>query len=295
MPTMEITTRIGCKNACVYCPQEKLVSAYAKRRGEAMMSFETFKVCIDKIPAEVDIEFSGMAEPWLNSECTKMVFYANEKGHRINVYTTLVGMSEADVEALEKIPFKRFWVHLPSRNGEEKISIDASFLKVLERIHKFLDAKKDSIEVSFHFRGVDAHPKIKELLGDSIKRKSLSTRANNVVVKDIAEPKRKRGVIGCQRGLRNNVLLPNGDVLLCCMDYGMQHVLGNLLFDSYELLFSGEEFKKIVASLMDESLDTLCRYCDMFAYEKNASVEAMNFIKKAGRKITNIWRKKKKK
>ena len=40
----------------------------------------------------------------------------------------------------------------------------------------------------------------------------------------------------CNRALRmnHNVLLPNGDVVLCCMDFGMQHVLGNLKRQSYE-------------------------------------------------------------
>ncbi|MER9007171.1 SPASM domain-containing protein [Mesorhizobium sp. M0862] len=36
-----------------------------------------------------------------------------------------------------------------------------------------------------------------------------------------------------------NVLLPNGDVTLCCTDFERRHVLGNLLRDEYADLFEG--------------------------------------------------------
>ena len=39
---------------------------------------------------------------------------------------------------------------------------------------------------------------------------------------------------GCVEHLYHNVLLPNGDVSLCCMDYGLDHVIGNLNTQSYE-------------------------------------------------------------
>ena len=42
--TMEITTRIGCKNNCAYCPQAKLIKAYQKRGGDLIMSLENFAV-----------------------------------------------------------------------------------------------------------------------------------------------------------------------------------------------------------------------------------------------------------
>jgi DNA repair photolyase len=47
---MEITTVIGCKNMCSYCPQRTLINSY---NGERIMTFDTFKQCIDKIPVEV--------------------------------------------------------------------------------------------------------------------------------------------------------------------------------------------------------------------------------------------------
>ena len=66
---LEITTRIGCNVNCIYCPQKRLVSRYVEtaQGGPIIeMTLDTFKVCIDKLPQDTRIDFSGMAEPWLN-------------------------------------------------------------------------------------------------------------------------------------------------------------------------------------------------------------------------------------
>ena len=74
---LEITTRIGCSVNCVYCPQKTLAARYMET-GNAdnkpiVMSLDTFKACLDKTPKDTRIDFSGMAEPWQNKDCTKMV------------------------------------------------------------------------------------------------------------------------------------------------------------------------------------------------------------------------------
>ena len=63
-------------------------------------------------------------------------------------------------------------------------------------------------------------------------------------------------------GSTKNVLLPNGDITLCCMDYGNKHVLGNLINDSVKEIEKSEESKLIKDGLLKkESHDILCRTC----------------------------------
>ena len=60
-----------------------------------------------------------------------------------------------------------------------------------------------------------------------------------------------------------NVLLPNGDVVLCCMDYDTKHIIGNLVEMDYDDLFRSDEFARI----MEENArpcfnnETLCKAC----------------------------------
>lgn len=266
---MEITTGIGCKNACVYCPQSKLIKAY--KSNIIQMSFETFKKCLNKIPLDVRIAFSGMSEPWLNPECTKMLLYAYDKGYKIIAFTTLVGMTLQDVDRLKRVSFDRFWVHLASDGGEEKIKVDDNYLEVLRKVIRDINGSY------FHFRGKNLHNRLKTepALENKIDRRAITTRAGNVEFDGSRFPRRKRGVIGCDR-LHINTLLPNGDVVLCCLDYGLRHILGNLLISDYRSLFVGPEFLRIKNGLRDGSEDILCRYCDQFAYSVSLFAKIYN-------------------
>jgi sulfatase maturation enzyme AslB (radical SAM superfamily) len=286
-PGIEITTKIGCKNACVYCPQSKFINSYRRKSNVMDMSFETFKACLDKLPLGVEIYFSGLCEPWLNPECTKMVLYAHERAHKIIVYTTLVGMNLSDIDLLERVLFTHFNVHLPAGGEYDKIKVDEYYLDLLNRI------LKSKINIRYHFHGVRLDPKVKILTEqngktveyvpmyvgnrDKIQRLPVYSRARNVKVKNRFGLYRRRGIIGCKYNLRINQLLPNGDVLLCCMDYGMKHVLGNLLTSSYNSLFRSEAFLKAKAGLKDEALDILCRYCDWISYDVSLFAKIYNF------------------
>lgn len=260
MSSMEITTVIGCKIRCDYCPQNKLIQAYTKRSKVIKMSFETFKICLDKIPSYVHIHFSGMAEPWLNPECTNMLLYAHKKGYEIAVYTTAIGMTPSDVEKIESIPFRHFSVHLPDKERHSKIEITDNYLETIDSI------SRSTIQNLEYMTMGTLSSEVQQLLKKHIPKTSMLSRAGNVDGKmNVSIPTKLNGPIkcrSCSELLNHNVLLPNGDVLLCCMDYSMKHVLGNLLSSDYDSLFNSEEYLKLQKGLNDDSSDILCRYCE---------------------------------
>ena len=49
----------------------------------------------------------------------------------------------------------------------------------------------------------------------------------------------------------HNITLPNGDVSLCCMDYGLEHIIGNLLEQDYEDVIPD-----------NNACFNLCRFCE---------------------------------
>jgi len=61
----------------------------------------------------------------------------------------------------------------------------------------------------------------------------------------------RSGFCSRSRDFKQNVVLPNGDVYLCCMDYGLKHKLGNL----FETNFNELERKKFYE---------LCKTCESF-------------------------------
>ena len=250
---MEITTIIGCQMACKYCPQDKLLKNYGNSTKK--MSFENYKICLDKIPNTVRIDFSGMSEPWLNEKCTDMLLYANLKGYKIAVYTTLVGMSELDFQKIKNIKYDCFVIHAPDEENNSHIPITKEYLQLLKTV---LDSKIACI--NFHGK---VHPEIVKLIPNIHKFMDCFDRAGNINFPHIKH-QHLHGSIKCgsaDRLINRNVLLPDGRVLLCCMDYSMKHILGNLLINDYQSILNSIEAHKIRDAFDDEAISLICRFC----------------------------------
>jgi len=222
------------------------------------MKFETFKQCIDKLPKDVQITFSGMSEPWLNKDMTKMLLYAYKKGFKeFRVYTTGVGMDIKDVDKIKKIPFNKFVVHLPDANNNALIPVTKSHKELLMKI------KKSKIKNCSYMTMGTLHPELVAEFGGLVVSPKMISKAGNL---EKFERLNHKGPLMCNSefGLKHSMLLPNGDVYLCCMDNALQYQIGNLLHEGYESLYKGKEFKLIERKLKDEKLgDVLCRHCEM--------------------------------
>ena len=86
------------------------------------------------------------------------------------------------------------------------------------------------------------HPKVKNILHVDLEPEKMISRAGNLTnVKNNFE--KKLGPLSCNisshSGLEDkfdaNTLLPNGDVTLCAMDYGLTCVIGNLTRMDYNI------------------------------------------------------------
>jgi hypothetical protein len=62
-----------------------------------------------------------------------------------------------------------------------------------------------------------------------------------------------------------NVLLPNGDVVLCCHDYELTRVLGNLGTDDYEALFTSPALNelRLLNQAPGHADASICKRCNM--------------------------------
>ena len=266
-PMMEITTKIGCAVNCKYCPQGVLLKNYFKSgKEEKYMSFNTFKKCIDKMPINVLIEFAGFTEPFFNKECTEMILYAANRGHKVNLFTTLRGMNKQIFEKIKDVQFEEFVLHVPDNENNANIPITEEYLELLDLI---VSAKKPNGEdyIDYACAQGTIPSIIKEHLGENIRIFiSLLDRAGNM---DDEILFRKRDVSGCLQcetssTINHNVLLPDGRVTLCAQDYGLKHILGNLLEASYEEVVYGKEAKQVMKCMRDKNdKSILCRNCSL--------------------------------
>jgi len=263
-PTMEITTIIpekGCVVDCVFCPQRTLTKVYT---GERRMSLDDYKRAVDKIPQDVRITFAGFVEPWMHSECTEMVLYAHDTGHPVSIFTTGVGMSIDDIERIKHIPFAgapngNFTLHLPDQERKAKHPITKKYVEFIEHMGKIQheiqnfttmvmagDVHEDVRHVFPNAPSYNMWSRAGNLIGETIlKPELLNNKFNSVFHGDVTM------TCGCDERLYHNILLPNGDVSLCCMDYGLAEITGNL----YE-----QDYVDVVPK--PYSVFDLCKYCE---------------------------------
>ena len=246
-----ITTISTCSVRCGYCPQPVFAKAY---KGEPIMSMDTFIECLKKIPNNVDVSYGGFAEPWGNKNATDMVVESAKK-HRTNVFTTLKGMSVEDAKRIANIPFRIFCIHLPDKTMN--IELTEEYFKVLKICMSFknigtsLWGKTDGRVISI--TGRKTHASIN----------GGYSRGGNV--KNAGRQINLTGPVSCGNFVgvpRVSMLLPDGTVTLCCMDYQMKHILGNLKTQNYESLFIGEG-AKVVEDGFRGKQRILCHSCEI--------------------------------
>jgi FkbM family methyltransferase len=266
LPTMEFTTSIDTKNGCVvdcvFCPQRTLQKAY---KGERFLSLDNFKKAVDKMPQEIRVTFAGFTEPWLNPKTTEMLLYAHQEGHPISVFTTGIGMDIDDIERTKNIPYAGnpnggFVLHLPDQERKAKHPITDRYIKVIE---KFGEVHKEIQNFTLMCMGT-VHESVRHIFPEASTYQMWS-RAGNLLGESIMKPEllnrkdeyksvyhgEQPMTCGCLEKLYHNIMLPNGDVSLCCMDYGLEHILGNLLEQDYEDVIP-----------FDNTCFNLCKFCE---------------------------------
>ena len=267
--TLEITTTAGCAVACTYCPEQTFAKVQRDITSQTSMSLEVFERCLATVPADVDISFSGYSEPWLNPSCTTIVKHAHTKGHGLRIFTTLAGMTLTQLEEVISTSPKLFVVHLFD-DGEYMNGrfVNERYLKVLRRL-----AEIDEPWLRFMAFGT-VHREVQLIVPRDriMTTQPLISRAGSVNSQIVPTRAALSGPIFCTQARQfRNVLLPNGDVTLCCMDYQRRHVLGNLTEVSYANLHRSPMFHTLMRRMLGEEGELICRSCEWAAPATSAA------------------------
>ena len=270
-PVMELTTMIGCPLMCTFCPQDNLRENYGEKT-KYMQPMDLMMV-LTKLPKNTRIDFSGMSEPWANPEATMMLEMALYMGFKVAIYTTLYGMTDPKrvKKALENHPnqVEVVMLHLPDANGNMKgWKYSEEWLENLKVIsHLKLPCGVGAMtmdgsglvapelqSIVGRLAGWQGHTRADSLNLEQIKGQSISlTPRNEFALTCRSTPFYDR-----------NVLLPNGDVVLCCMDYDLKHIIGNLLKQTYEEIFQSKPLLDLIAMNEKPEFDkcSICKSCE---------------------------------
>jgi radical SAM protein with 4Fe4S-binding SPASM domain len=263
MDALEITTVAGCGIKCSYCPQDSFVSKYDSDIKK--LSLENFNYILNKLPNSTRIHFTGFSEPFFHKDCFKMVELSKDRGHYIRISTTLYRASQDNINTILNRKYNNIILHLPVNDNSMNLIIDNNYI---HNVEKCLQSLENSDAIVFF--GSEPHSSIQSLLSKTRAKISFLTpdyfrwnsRAGNVSAFKKIDNTCNIAIKCSTNKIKQHVLLPNGDVYLCCMDWSMEHKLGNLIEQSYEEITNSKTYKHIVDSLTNNKSNTLCWRCE---------------------------------
>jgi len=272
--TLEVTPLIGCSNMCSYCPQEALIKRYsADHSGSTkIMTLQLFQQYIRSVPTSVQLNFTGYVEPFLNPHSLSIIQYAFQRGHSLMVNTTLEGLTSEIVSELRHINFDRgFNIHLPSGSFEEQIGAayprepfdPSQSPTALTLSSTYLDLLQSLIDTplpnqTYHCHG-SIHPQLLNIVDlTSVSVRGINTRASNLLLHKATPVPPERNIRGQCIRVNQNVLLPNGMISLCCQDYNLDEILGDLSRQTWNNYRSSQRFQNA-----QKKGCNLCDYCEL--------------------------------
>lgn len=267
IPCIDITTRVGCSVNCKFCPQDIFLKQYYKDNvhRETFMSKETLMKCIEHMPEESAFQFGGFAEAFLHPGCIELLKLVCDTGRTVNLYTTLVGLDERSLYEVMELPIEYVTLHVADARGYAKIPLSDEYYRLLEIA---VSSKRKDGKPFVDMCNAQAEPdeRVAEICrGKYVIPSTLLDRAGNLKGDELVSNHIETGRIYCGvcgNGLNKNELLPDGTLLLCCMDYGMKHVLGNLKEQEYSEILEGTEMHDIKEGMKEVfDKDILCRKC----------------------------------
>jgi len=266
-PVMELTTMIGCPLMCTFCPQENLRDSYGD--SEKYLQPRDLVTVLSKLPKDTRIDFSGMSEPWANPHCTEMLETVLFMGFNIAIYSTLYGMTDPERvrKVLEDHPNQVdvIMLHLPDANGNMK-----GWKNSEEWLNAAAVMSHTNVSCGVGAMTMDSsglvHPELQSMIG-KLPGWQGHTRADSLNTEQVAGQvlsltPMNTFSLTCRSTpfYDRNVLLPNGDVVLCCMDYNLKHIIGNLLTQTYEEIFKGKPLLDLI-EINEEPKFSKCSIC----------------------------------
>ena len=267
-PTLE------CNIKCPLCPSPQNLNPRKKQYDS--MSFSDFKKVVDNcrdILYRVYLTFSG--EPLLNRQLGEMIEYLTQRGivSMVSTNATLMTKSRAK-EIIDAgldyliISFDGF-----SKRSFEAFRSGANFERTLANIENFstmkkmLGSRKPYVDIQWIANRLNeteikqAEQYFDELDGiDEFHVKSMSLNEHIYSEKEIEDYKknflparrkirvqyinkeRSKETRGCS-ALLSPVILANGDMTICCIDFKGEYVVGNILDASLRELWRSKEYR----------------------------------------------------
>ncbi len=271
MLNIEVTS--ACQLHCVFCPRDDMT----RKHGE--MSLDLFQRLVDECAAQgTRLWMHYMGDPLLHSGIFDMLRYAKKAGiPSIGMSTNVLLLTKETSRKLIETGLDRLEMSIDALDAEgyKRLRADDRFDKVVAGARGFFDVRRKmdspSPIVTLSFMNTPENrrdwPKITEMWASYLQEQDfvmaidVHTFAGAIPAPAPApnEPNRPP----CPALWLSGLVLWNGDVALCSMDYDGKGALGNLNDQSLEAIWNSETMNALRAAHVQGRIaeGTLCADC----------------------------------
>jgi len=280
--SLEITVSPACSKLCDYCPQTEYITNYKKKfsNEDKVLKLSTLKEVSKNIPKSTLIKWTGFTEPMDCKEFDVSVQFLFEKGYKQQISTTLLGKDNSQKYYLDNLDkFTEHTLHLPDDQKLMKGKFDENYKKFVENV--IIKLHEKNIEFNIFLIGKNYHPIIQPVIEKLVKSleledkviiaKYLNTRAaaidpNKFGLKQTGKKTSVDGGYFCSyQRLNQGVLLPNGKVSLCCQDYGLETIIGDLRINGIDEIYNHIEKNEDLRNKFTEGNFYPCKRCEHYS------------------------------
>lgn len=264
---IELTTNMGCRNMCVYCPQDKILEAYQSKERE--MTLENLKRYMSTVPKPTEVQVAGFSEPLAAKDIAEMLKFLSDDGRKLLIFTTLQGVPRSVIRRVFSLPnlFVRF--HFPDISGNSKMIVTPELIKNFEVAIRMIE-NNGGCYLSCCWGEL---PKEMGHLVSKIEHcedvNTLTDFSGNVEI-PWHKFKRKKGKIECGRTCKH-IILPDGRVSMCAQDWTLDYLVGDLNTQTFEEITYGDINQDFQRRCLTENEEIICRNCSDSKYIEEGS------------------------
>lgn len=275
-----------CNIKCTFCTHsldDEKIKEWGDKKQK--VTFETFKKIIDEgMPKGLrSIAFNGTNEPLTVKDLDKYIKYAKDSGVLDIMFNTngLLLTKEISKKLIES-GLTRLMISIDAFKKEtyEEQRIGANYEKLVENILNFLEVRKEMgaklplVRLSFlaHANNIDEIEPFIEFWKDKIDFFAFQRLSDAFMYdEEKSESFREEFKMGevekdeffdCSQPFVRVMIRNNGDVLPCCVFYGMKLPIGNIYENSLYDIYNGDAMKKIKQTVNDpDKQSEACRVC----------------------------------
>lgn len=262
---LETTSR--CNLACPFCPRTTDLLVHSKRDLTATMTLADFEAILDKMPTPLrSLELFHFGEPFMHRDLEDYVAACRARGIYTVVASNLLPATPPKVTKVFEAGLDFLVMDVDSLDAQryERARVGGSLALLRERVLDILSREKRPYCVAQTIL-LDGRPEYTEadfvewtggLRADEVRYKFVDSFRGEIEDQGALAPDDL-----CREPFYGFSVHVNGDVVPCDRDWAGEAVMGNVLLQSVEEIWTGERYQRFREQMKSRNKPALCRRC----------------------------------